>query len=176
MATVSCGERVEGEGATVVAGVGSRRKFRQTKRTAAHPATLPKSHRAALHRRSKSSLAPASRSIAASSPAAWRAYIGTAMSPSAIIARSSAAQRMLFGATRAQRSPFASPEARKKRSRGGDLRRASPSLSRFDRRQRALRPTRRDRRLPASAKKYFRGSSWYLVAQTSVCGVPTDLG
>ena len=56
----------------------------------------------------------ASRSMAVNSPAACRAYIGTAMSPSAIMARSSAAQRMLFGATSAQWSPFARFEARKK--------------------------------------------------------------
>src|SRR6266700_6316036 len=44
---------------------------------------------------------PASRNMATSSAGAWRAYSGTAMSPSAIIARASVAQRMLFGATRA---------------------------------------------------------------------------
>src|ERR1700694_1429497 len=42
---------------------------------------------------------PASRIMATSSAGAWRAYNGTAMSPSARVARSLAAQRMLFGGT-----------------------------------------------------------------------------
>src|SRR5579862_5944263 len=51
--------------------------------------------------------------IAASSTGACRAYSGTTMIPSAIIARSSAAQRILFGASRAHRSPFLNPRPTK---------------------------------------------------------------
>jgi len=52
--------------------------------------------------------------IATSSAGAWRAYSGTTISPSAIIAKSSATHRILFGASNPQRSPrFRSLEARK---------------------------------------------------------------
>src|ERR1700686_3276419 len=114
MATVSCGERTEGEGGALVADGGKALKIssNKTKRGASGHAVEIESRSAASPQQIKPG--PASRSIAANSPAAWRAYIGTAMSPSAIIARSSAAQRMLLGATSAQRSPFARPEARKK--------------------------------------------------------------
>src|SRR5579863_692410 len=118
MATVSCIERAVGEDdapfeeddATVLSAL--KISSNNTKRGASGQAASMASRSTASPQQIKRG--SASRSIAASSPAAWRAYIGTAMSPSAIMARSRAAQRMLFGATSAQRSPFENPEARKK--------------------------------------------------------------
>src|ERR1700676_4675337 len=105
MATVSCGERAAREGGALVVdgGLAAKMSSNNANRGASGHTDDIASRSAVSPQQIKPG--SASPSIGAGSPAAWRAYIGTAMSPSAIIARSRAAHRILFGATNAQRSP-----------------------------------------------------------------------
>ena len=112
---------------------------------------------------------PASRNIVASSPAACRAYIGTAISPP----RESPDRARPTGCCserRARSDLLLRGRKRARKPARPRFARAIPHRSRFDRRPRSLRPKPRGSRPPANAKKCFRENSLRQVAHASDCG------